>query len=207
MPNADAAALIAGITTAVEHDRFFVLEKFDDSIDPASVATEPLDCNDSNSRSLGTAIALAEAEPADADHTGIQLAFTRLAWRVAVVEFADEDAATTVVDALERTMVECPTGEAQIPLQDADGSQATDDNGDPISITARLVDTPLELDVAGHAVAARLATEFVGASGDTAEYRGAFRRGPFVVYLSGHDSEANFRRLVATADEVLRAAS
>ena len=92
-------------------------------------------------------------------------------------------------------------------MEGPDGSQATDANGNPVYITAQLTDEALESVVNGDSMEAALATEFVGASGDTTTFRGAFRRSQFVVYVAGQESKTNFSRTLATADAVLRAAS
>ena len=92
-------------------------------------------------------------------------------------------------------------------MEGPDGSQATDANGNPVYITAQLTDEALESMVNGDSMEAALSTEFVGASGDTTTFRGAFRRGQFVVYVAGQESKTNFSRTLATADAVLRAAS
>lgn len=206
VPNADPATLVAAMRTAVEEDRFFVIDEFDDS-DPLRIATDELDCDNPNSRSLGTAVALTDAEIADSASVGFHLAFAPHPWQVAIVQFVDEPTATAVVDEIATAPIVCPDGSQDVPLQAPDASQAVDEAGNPRFITALLTDVTLPLQVAGHSAAGQLATEFVNARGDTVQYRGAFRRGPFVVYVTGHDSEVNFMRLVAAADEVLRSAS
>lgn len=206
-PNADPATLIESLATAAEADTFLSVDGFVDVVSPLEVAASDLDCDDPNSRGISTAAALADATPIDSAHIGIQLAFTDMPWRVVVIEFADDRTAIAVVETLDAVASSCPTGSQEIPLENPDGTQATDAAGSPIFITAQLTDRRIEPTVPGDAFAAALITEFVEASGDTAEFRGAFRRGPFLVYVTGPTPAASFNRLMELGDAVLSAAS